>query len=262
MTAKSSTWVMLRGLTREKAHWGQFPQLFQGAIENSRILLPDLPGAGSEREHSAPTLIESYTEDLRRRISVELVKAEGPKFLFGISMGGMIAMDWLQRYPDDFCGAVLLNTSSSNIGRAWERFRFAALPALLLNLFDPSLKRRERAIVDLVVNNRDLRAKVAEAWVEIQRKAPTHRVNMFRQMLAAARFRPKLEQIKRPVLLLASSQDRLVDHQISLRLKDKIRNSVIAIHPNAGHDLPIDAPDWICEQVKRWLADLGYAVKR
>jgi hypothetical protein len=25
-------------------------------------------------------------------------------------------------------------------------------------------------------------------------------------------------------------------------------------HPTAGHDLPLDAPDWVTEQIRGWLA--------
>ncbi|EER57837.1 hypothetical protein AcdelDRAFT_4590, partial [Acidovorax delafieldii 2AN] len=27
----------------------------------------------------------------------------------------------------------------------------------------------------------------------------------------------------------------------------------LALHPQAGHDLPLDAPQWVIAQVQRWL---------
>ena len=34
-----SNWVFLRGLTRESAHWGDFPQRFAAALPGARVHL-------------------------------------------------------------------------------------------------------------------------------------------------------------------------------------------------------------------------------
>ena len=39
-----SNWVFLRGLTRESAHWGDFPQRFAAALPGARVHLIDLAG--------------------------------------------------------------------------------------------------------------------------------------------------------------------------------------------------------------------------
>jgi hypothetical protein len=31
----------------------------------------------------------------------------------------------------------------------------------------------------------------------------------------------------------------------------------LALHPHAGHDLPLDAPQWVLEQVQQWLVHAG-----
>ena len=45
--ADASTWVLLRGLTRESGHWGVLPALLAERLPHARVLTIDLPGAGA-----------------------------------------------------------------------------------------------------------------------------------------------------------------------------------------------------------------------
>ncbi|MBK7793953.1 MAG: hypothetical protein IPJ62_16665, partial [Betaproteobacteria bacterium] len=53
------------------------------------------------------------------------------------------------------------------------------------------------------------------------------------------------------VLILASANDALVDPRCSQALAEAWR-ATIAVHPKAGHDLPLDDGPWVAEQVARW----------
>ncbi len=76
--------------------------------------------------------------------------------------------------------------------------------------------------------------------------------NALRQLLAAARsLAPAIAPVER-VLLLASRHDRLVDVRCSRRLASA-RQCALAEHPNAGHNLPLDAQEWVVQQVLGWL---------
>src|SRR5690554_7628397 len=37
-------WILLRGLTRERAHWGDFPERLRAAFPDQHFHLVDLPG--------------------------------------------------------------------------------------------------------------------------------------------------------------------------------------------------------------------------
>jgi hypothetical protein len=45
----------------------------------------------------------------------------------------------------------------------------------------------------------------------------------------------------------------LVNSRCSLAIADAW-HCALALHPDAGHDLPLDAPQWVIEQVRHWLA--------
>jgi predicted alpha/beta hydrolase family esterase len=52
--------------------------------------------------------------------------------------------------------------------------------------------------------------------------------------------------------MLASSADRLVDASCTLQLAERW-GSAMALHPTAGHDLPLDDGPWVVGQVEKWL---------
>src|ERR1700722_4408633 len=85
------TWVLLRGWTREKRNWQNFPELLSQTT-GERVLAIDLPGAGSETSRSSPLRIHEIVEDVRSRFLREAPSKKA--FVVGISMGGMIALDW------------------------------------------------------------------------------------------------------------------------------------------------------------------------
>jgi pimeloyl-ACP methyl ester carboxylesterase len=87
--------------------------------------------------------------------------------------------------------------------------------------------------------------------VEHARLAPASRGNVLRQLLAAARYRAPPMAPPVPLLLLASERDRLVAVACSRALAEAWQVP-FAVHPCAGHDLALDDPAWLIEQVLAW----------
>ena len=79
------------------------------------------------------------------------------------------------------------------------------------------------------------------------------RRNALRQLLAAMRFRAPRHKPEVPLLILASASDRLVDPRCSQRLAAGWHSTLI-MHPDAGHDLPLDDARWVATHIHGWLA--------
>ena len=60
-------WLLLRGLARDKRHWGDFGSLFERRVQDSNVFMLDLPGMGTERHRDSPLSISGITDDLRHR---------------------------------------------------------------------------------------------------------------------------------------------------------------------------------------------------
>mgnify|MGYP006213324299 FL=1 len=85
----------------------------------------------------------------------------------------------------------------------------------------------------------------------VRRQRPVSGRNALRQLLAAARYRAPATAPQPPLLLLASRHDQLVASRCSQALA-AAWNLPLVMHPFAGHDLPLDDPAWVVEQVRQW----------
>ena len=110
----------------------------------------------------------------------------------------------------------------------------------------------ERTILRLTSRNPAAAADVLGDWSALRRTRPVSATNALRQLLAAARYRAPVSPPAVPLLVLASRRDRLVDWRCSQELARRWR-AEIAVHPTAGHDLTLDDPAWVADQIERWL---------
>ena len=109
---------------------------------------------------------------------------------------------------------------------------------------------RERAILALT-SNRPIRGEVAQQWQAIQRERPVRRGDVMRQLYAASCYKPPLKVPKMPTLVLTSYRDRLTDWRCSRDLA-KALECPLELHPDAGHDLPLDDSPWLIEQLNAY----------
>ena len=248
------TWILLRGLTRESRHWGDFAPQFARYTAGEKVIVLDLPGNGEFFSRSSPTSVRSMVAFVRGRLQVQGLQP--PYRLLAMSLGGMVAVDWAQQYPQDIAGLVLINTSMRPFNSTTQRLR----PANWLQLALMAARwgnaghadRAERAIHRLTCNQSLSRDKDLAAWLRIRRDAPVSAANAARQLWAVARFSCATSPPDCPTLVLSSAMDHLVNPVCSARLASAWQAEHLQ-HPWAGHDLSHDDADWVCRQVAGWL---------
>jgi hypothetical protein len=54
------------------------------------------------------------------------------------------------------------------------------------------------------------------------------------------------------MLILASAMDQLVEARCSIRLAGRWQTG-LALHPSAGHDLPLDDGVWVARKTGEWV---------
>lgn len=158
-----------------------------------------------------------------------------------------MALDWCARYPDDFDRSVVVNTST-RLSPFWDRFRPTSVPTLVSARFRRGTAA-ERATLAVSVNrtDHDLDALAQQYTQWAQERRPTS-ASLRGQIVAATRFHAPA-RITTPVLVLGSEGDRLVSPSCSRRVADHL-SAPLRMHPDGGHDLALDDPHWIAEQVK------------
>jgi pimeloyl-ACP methyl ester carboxylesterase len=247
-------WLLLRGLLREKRHWLGFDQYFAQVVPDARVHTLDLPGIGTEEHRRSPTSVDGIVDDLRARWLALRDHHPEPWGIFSVSLGGMVALRWARRYPDDWRRIIVTNTSGADLGRPTERFTWRAVPTFPRMALGRDVAFRERALLRFVTVQTERIPELADTFAEI---APPHekfRDTAYRQLLAASRVRVGREPLPQPTLVLASAGDRLVDPVCSFRLARRIQ-APLRVHPWGGHDLPLDAPGWVAEQVRHWVEE-------
>jgi pimeloyl-ACP methyl ester carboxylesterase len=245
------SWILLRGLTREAGHWGGFISRLHNEFPGSRFYPIDLPGSGLSYQEASPCAISEVTGKVRE-LANHKGYLQGRVLLLAVSLGGMVAWDWLLRYPDEVAGVVLINSSLAGISPFYRRLRWQSYEYLARIVCEKNPYRRELKIVQLISNCKEKHRIIAEEWGAIQKIRPVSGLNAVRQLIAAARYRPGLAKPASPVLLLNSSGDRLVSPCCS-RLISQHLSLPLATHPWAGHDICQDDPAWVIRRLDAWL---------
>jgi len=244
-------WVLLRGLTREAGHWGEFPQRLARAT-GEPVLAPDLPGNGRLHAGRSPASVPALAEHCMRRLA-----CDERTIVVAMSLGAMVAVEWMRRAPEGFAGAALINTSLSVASPFWHRLQPRSYPAIA-RLLLPGLAplARERLILWLTTARPGAHERLPAEWAHLAQARPVRRSNALRQFWAAARYRGPGQPPPVPLLLLASAGDVLVSPRCSQALSRRW-GLPLRLHPWAGHDLSVDDPDWLLHVLLQWRASLG-----
>ena len=233
---KQKHFYLIRGLIREKGHWGPFIDHLKGQFSKAQVTTIDIPGAGDYHKASSPLSIRGMVEGMRQDYLKAKTQNEN-SHLVAISLGGMIAVEWMKAYPGDFDEATLINTSFGGISPLFHRL----LPSAFLFLLKvPVLKgrKKESRILELVTNHKHIFNETLDMWEMIGKERPVSLENTFRQLIAGACFN-----------LLAATNDRMVSVHCSRAIARKW-NLRLEEHPTAGHDLTVDDPEWVAKKIK------------
>jgi len=255
MQARGSAWILLRGWGRESGHWGEFPLSLADAL-HTQVLCLDLPGVGARNNEASPLTIQRQVDAVRNAITA--LRANGTPglklYLLAISFGSMVATDWAQRFPEELSGLVMINPSFKGLSPWYCRLRPQAIPFIIRAVFEDDPVKSELRVLSRVSNSPALYLKTATLWARIRKTRPVSKLNFFRQLLAASLAKLPLQPAFRvPTLILGSQADRLVNSSRCSSDAAQALKAELKFHPTAGHDLPLDDPEWLVGELVAWL---------
>lgn len=250
-------WVLIKGMKQDQRHWVDLPDRFREAFGGEVVCL-DLPGVGTEVARDAPATVDELAQDLRARFVDQVGTPDGRWGVLGLSLGGMVAIQWAATHPGDFGGVVVGNTSAANVARPhWRLKPRNWVPMVRLSAMR-DVGRRERAVLDLItaVKPDHEKDEVARHYARLQGEAPFTRRTLLRQIRAGGSFHAP-ERLTQPLLVLVGARDTLVDPRCSEALAARLAAPMVR-HPEAGHDLSLDAPGWVVDRVKDWASGQAF----
>ncbi|WP_051378796.1 alpha/beta fold hydrolase [Derxia gummosa] len=263
-----------------RAQWAGLATLIAGAEAGTMPDLAAAPRAAGTTGHDPAGLPELHGSPDARPAAAPRVN------LLAMSLGAMVAVAWAAAHPAEIGRAVLVNTSLRPFSPPWQRLRprnWLRLPGLLRPWLSAS--EVEEGVLRLTSARVHVRAAagnpselpaayapdadpaanylppwtaaerrlIVGCWVELRARHPVTGANALRQLGAAMRYRAPAEAPPVPLLLLAGGRDALVSPQCSRRLA-AVWGLPLREHARAGHDLPLDAPDWVVAQVAAFAA--------
>lgn len=243
-------WLLVRGFSREQRHWGSFPDTFATAL-GVEVTCLDAPGFGDQFRRRSPRSAAGIAEDIRDRLGPIRGDADDAEWsILGISLGGIVAQAWCARHPDDFARCVLVNTAGGALSARYQRTRLSTARSLAATRWRVP-EARERGLLAVSSNRTDSGlddlARRYAGWLS---ECPPHPASLIGQSLAAVTFRAP-RRLPIPTLVLASTADRLLSYRCSEQLARRY-DAPLRLHDTAGHDLPLDDPDWVSDQVRAW----------
>lgn len=261
-------WLLIRGLGREAAHWGPFPEALVAALPaGSRVHALDNPGVGSERAAKAPLTLRATSADLLRRWEA-LRAAQGmtePWGVVGISMGGMLALDMAaldmaagadaaraggEAARSGLAAVCVVNSSGAKGTTLRQRLTPRAAGAMLRCLLLPR-HAREAAMLRVTVRDEACVAQLLPSFQALAEARPLPFRTFMAQLAACSRWRAPTA-VSVPVLFVNSLGDELCAPDCSVALAQSLR-APLRSHPSAGHDLPAEDPAWLASTVRAWV---------
>lgn len=232
-----TTWVLLRGLMRDKRHWNGFDQRLRQ--RGCTVFTPDLPGNGLLSHQKSPLSIEKYAQAVWQQLDENLQGQ--PFYLLGLSMGGMLAMEMAQQRPWQVKHVFVLNSSAANLSPWYHRFNLLnVLLAFVKRCRGVQLHPIESTIVRLTSYRHRRDTRLIEHWSEYRKKISPAFPNAYRQLYAAFRYQCPASLLI-PVSILCGDRDALVNMQSSKALAQHFKVELMVL-AYCGHDITIDAP--------------------
>lgn len=243
--------ILLRGLARESGHWGDFTNQFKDSWGANLVHTLDLPGSGEFATSPAPIHINESVDFLQQR-SQERWGGEA-KVVVALSLGGMVALDWICRHPESVSAVVLINSSTREKTAFYQRLRWQVWPDFIKILATADIARREKRILEIVCNSKEARERLYPIWLKLAQEGSISPANFLRQLMAGLKYSPDFALARqRRGAILVGMGDRLVDPQCSDSLSQNL-DWPIYRHPWSGHDLPGDDPGWVISTIAKFL---------
>jgi 3-oxoadipate enol-lactonase len=231
---KGEPLLMLRGLGRSSRYWLGFEKEM---AKHFKVLLIDMRGLG---QSTATMNWDATIEDLAADCLAVLTKAKIKScHVFGLSLGGMVAMAMAIQAPERLRTLVVSSSSTADY------LGFRLNPLALQKLFLARLRGGQsfqETLMTLVVAPTVLRSRrpqIEAAWADIIAQEGFPKSVIVKQVLAAARFRlrKRLSADKLPILFIHGGMDHFVPQWNSMQLHRLLKGSEFRSIKSSGHEI-------------------------
>ena len=213
-----------------------------------RVLAPDLRGLGESEASESPVSMARFADDL-----AELLHTlnTGPVTLVGHSMGGYVALAFVDRHPDLVDGLVLVGTRAGADTPETAEKRRASAARVLREGSDFIVA--DMAPKMLAADNQD-QGLARQVRALLEGSKPLGIANALKAMADRPDMTSRLGQIRVPTLVITGADDTLIPPSESELLAREIPGATLELIPGAGHLVAFEQAGAFNECLRAWLA--------
>ncbi len=249
--------LFLHGVGGNKFNWRREVPAF---ARHFRVAAWDMRGYGESDDYEGPLRFEDLSADILRI----LAHLEAPKVhLVGLSMGGRIAFDFLQRHPERV-GSLTVCSASHRAGEMSPQRRAAFLASRL-----HPLKEEGKTPADIAPGvARSLMGphasiEVYEHLIESMGLLRTQAYMKALEAVSAHEGGIALESIRVPTHVVAAGEDRLIPPEVMRAMAQRIPGSIYHEIADCGHLSNLERPEAFEQAVLGFLlAQVGSSAGR
>ncbi len=246
--------VLLHAFPLDHTMWHRVLSL----ANHARLIIPDQRGFGrstpSDSEKAPIVSIRQLADDVAKLL--DALDIQEPAAIAGISMGGYVAQHVAVRYPEKISRIILIDTKFSadtlearanradlaaTVGRVGQQVLADAMVPNLLAATDTARSQPERAANEEFL--RELISEQSVATIQAALQALADRPDMTKDM----------HRLMKPVLLICGSEDTITPPAVMKSMEKILQQGQLLIVSDAGHLVPLEAPEVFHEAVRSFL---------
>ncbi len=219
-----------------------------------RVLAPDLRGFGKSVVTAGTVTMQQHADDLAAIL--DKMEINDPIVFCGLSMGGYIAWQFVEKYGGRLAGLILCDTRAIADTEEAREGRIAMAKRVLQE--DPEFVA-EAMLPKLVARDTSAsRPEIARAIREmIVGTAPNGIAAAQRGMAERPDVTQQLSTIKVPTLVIVGEHDEISRAQEMREIADAIPNSRFVEIAGAGHMTPMEQPEALNAAMRKFLQSLA-----
>ena len=238
--------IFIHGFPLNKAMWNnQVGEL----MENYRVIAYDIRGHGNSDAGDEIFSIDLFVNDL---LSLMDALKIDKTILCGFSMGGYIALNAIENYPERFNALLLCDTNCTEDKPEAKEKRMKAIESIkekgLEQYTEESLKKLFTPI--------SFSKNIEELAIVREMIMKTSKQSIYKTLHALADRKEtctKLNEIKVPVFIMVGEEDEITPPNVALSMHEKIDGSNIHIIEHAGHLSNMENPKEFNNQLAGFL---------
>jgi pimeloyl-ACP methyl ester carboxylesterase len=238
--------LLLHGYPLDSRMWNKVIPLLASCFQ---CIAPDLRGFGRNQEESRSFTIADLADDCSNIL--DALQIQQPVTVCGLSMGGYVAMEFVERHREQVGAVVLTNTRPHADDELGAQTRRNVAAGVIKNgvqaTLEPMLSKLlcERTFTEqkeLLPTVQDMMFQSKASTVAWAQLAMTHRRD-FRTLMPAWNL---------PTLCLGGDHDAITPPAMIEEMAAAIPDSQLRILQDAGHLAPLEQPIAFAEQLRNF----------